>query len=63
MNRRKERAKGARPYLKIWFMISQVLGVLGALALGTVLDSGIQGYLWGYSLGMIVSLGGTIGLS
>jgi ABC-type phosphate/phosphonate transport system permease subunit len=63
MNKRKERAKTARRYLKIWFVVSQVLGFVGALTLGTFLDSGIEGYLWGYALGIVLSLGGTIGLS
>jgi len=63
MNKRKERAKVARRYLKIWFVVSQVLGLVGALTLGAFLDSGIEGYLWGYALGIVLSLGGTIGLS
>ena len=63
MEKRKERAKVARRYFKIWFVVSQVLGVIGALALGTFLDSGIEGYLFGYGLGVVLSLGGTIGLS
>jgi len=63
MNKRRERSKTARRYLKIWFVASQAFGIVGALTLGIFLNSGIEGYLWGYGLGVILSLGGTIGLS
>jgi hypothetical protein len=64
MNERKQRAKKARRYLKIWLLtVSQILGIVGALALGTFLDAGIEGYLWGYGLGVALSFGFTIGLS
>ncbi|MEX2606716.1 MAG: hypothetical protein WD708_05170 [Kiritimatiellia bacterium] len=63
MNKRKERAKAFRSNLKIWFVVSQVLGFVGALALGTFLGSGVEGYFWGYGLGVFLSFGGTFGLS
>ncbi|MDF3130490.1 hypothetical protein P0Y35_14885 [Kiritimatiellaeota bacterium B1221] len=63
MNKRKERAKAFRSNLKIWLVVSQVLGLIGAFALGTLLDSGVEGYFWGYGLGVFLSLGGTFGLS
>jgi hypothetical protein len=63
MNKRKERAKAFRRNLKIWIAVSQVLGLIGALSLGLFLGSGIEGYLWGYGLGVFVSLGGTLDLS
>jgi len=64
MNDRKQRAKKARRYFKIWFWtVSQVLGIAGALVLGYFLDLGFQGYLIGYAIGVIISFGGTIGLS
>ncbi|MGJ8654349.1 MAG: hypothetical protein ACSHX8_13905 [Opitutaceae bacterium] len=63
MNKRKQRSKKARRYLKIWFIASQALGIVGALTIGSYLDSGAQGYLMGYGIGVILSLGGTIGFS
>ena len=64
MNNRKERAKKARHSLKIWFFtVSQVLGIAGALTLGFFFDSGIQGFLVGYAIGVIISFGGVLGLS
>jgi hypothetical protein len=57
MSKRKNRAKEARRTFKIWFLVSQVLGVLGAILIGPVLDMGIQGYLIGYVIGVIFGLG------
>jgi len=62
MNQRKQRSKKARRSLKTWFLtVSQVLGIAGALTLGYFLDSGLQGYMIGYAIGVIISFGGTIG--
>lgn len=63
MKKRKEWAKVFRRNLKIWIAVSQVLGLIGALSLGLFLGAGIEGYLWGYGLGVFVSCGGTLGLS
>jgi len=63
MNKQKEKAKGFRRNLRIWFVVSQVLGFIGAISLGSFLGSGIEGYVWGYGLGVFVSVGGTLGLS
>jgi len=61
MNKRKERAKVFRRNLKIWVVVSQILGIVGALTVGTFLDAGIEGYFWGYGLGVLLSLGCTFG--
>ena len=64
MSDRKQRAKNTRRFLKIWFLtVSQVLGILGALVLGYYLNLGLQGYLIGYFIGVLISFGATIGLS
>ncbi len=59
---RKTKTRSFHQALLLWGLISQILGVIGALAVGTVLDAGIEGLLIGYALGVALSLGFTFGL-
>jgi hypothetical protein len=63
MEKRKTVFERIRANLTILLIISQALGILGAIMLGSTIDSGFSGYLIGYVIGVIFGLGGTIGFS
>ena len=48
--------------LLIFLAVSQILGILGAILIGNMIGS-LQGYFIGYAFGVILSLGGTVGIS
>ena len=63
MEKRKTVFERIRANLTILLIISQALGILGAIMFGSTIDSGFSGYLIGYVIGVIFGLGGTIGFS
>ncbi len=63
MTKRKKRAQRARRHLKTWFKISQVIGLVGALVVGFWLNNGVDGFLAGFFIGVVLSFGGVFGLS
>ena len=52
-----------RLHLIFFLVLSQALGLLAALIIGSTFDAGFDGYLMGYFLGVFMSFGGAIGLS
>lgn len=63
MEKRKKVFERVRANLTIFLIVSQILGVLGAIMLGSTIDLGASGYLIGYAIGVVFSLGGTVGFS
>jgi len=52
-----------RRRLMFFLVLSQALGLLAALMIGSTFDAGFDGYFIGYVLGVFMSFGGTIGFS
>ena len=63
MNKRKEWLQRVKRNLTIFIVVTQIFGIIGAVLVGHLLGSGFQAYLIGYMVGVIISLGGTIGIS
>lgn len=47
----------------LFLLISQILGVIGAVLIGGTLDDGLSGYVFGYVIGTLLGLGFTVSLS
>ena len=63
MNKRKKFSDRLLNNLKLLLVISQFLGVIGAVMIGGTLGDGFSGYLFGYVLGSLLGLGFSLGLS
>ena len=46
----------------IYLAFTQIMGVMAAVMIGSVLDAGLSGYVGGYVVGVLLSLGCTFGL-
>ena len=49
--------RNIRTFLKTYFLVSQIWGILGSILIGNLLDTGLSGYVFGYLIGVILSLG------
>ena len=63
MNKRKEWLQRVKRNLTIFIVVTQIFGIIGAVLIGNLLGSDFQSYFIGYILGVIISLGGTVGIS
>jgi MFS-type transporter involved in bile tolerance (Atg22 family) len=63
MNKRKEWLQRVKRNLTTFIIVTQIFGIIGAVLIGNLLGSDFQSYFIGYILGVIISLGGTIGIS
>ena len=57
-----KRTKPSRKSIWIYLAFTQIMGVMGAVMIGGVLDAGLPGYIGGYVVGVALSLGCTFGL-
>jgi hypothetical protein len=63
MSKRKKFSDRLLNNLKLLLVISQFLGVIGAVLIGSTLDDGFSGYVFGYIIGSLLGLGFSFGLS